>query len=156
MKVLIIGGGGVIGQKLARKLVDRGHLRGADIAHMTLADVVNPAPITAGFPVDVVRVDIADRASVDKLIAGRYDVIYLLAAIVSAHAEEDFDAGMNINLFGSYHVFEAVRALGTKPVIVFHPLSLFMAERCLTRLRITPFLIRKHPTERKRRLVNCC
>jgi hypothetical protein len=25
--------------------------------------------------------------------------IYLLAAIVSAHAEEDFDAGMNINLF---------------------------------------------------------
>jgi nucleoside-diphosphate-sugar epimerase len=28
MKVLIIGGGGVIGQKLARKLVDRGHLRG--------------------------------------------------------------------------------------------------------------------------------
>ena len=119
MKVLIIGGGGVIGQKLARKLVDRGHLRGADIAHMTLADVVNPAPITAGFPVDVVRVDIADRASVDKLIAGRYDVIYLLAAIVSAHAEEDFDAGMNINLFGSYHVFEAVRALGTKPVIVF-------------------------------------
>ena len=28
MKVLIIGGGGVIGQKLARKLADRGHLRG--------------------------------------------------------------------------------------------------------------------------------
>ena len=119
MKILIIGGGGVIGQKLARKLADRGHLRGADIAHMTLADVVSPAPITAGFPVDVVRVDISDRASVDELIAGRYDVIYLLAAIVSAHAEEDFDAGMNINLFGSYHVFEAVRALGTKPVIVF-------------------------------------
>ena len=70
MKVLIIGGGGVIGQKLARKLADRGHLRGADIAHMTLADVVNPAPITAGFPVDVVRVDISDRASVDELIGG--------------------------------------------------------------------------------------
>jgi len=118
MKVLIIGGGGVIGQKLARKLADRGHLRGADIAHMTLADVVNPAPITAGFPVDLVRVDISDRASVDELIAGRYDVIYLLAAIVSAHAEDDFDAGMNINLFGSYLVFEAVRALSTKPVIV--------------------------------------
>ena len=37
---------------------------------MTLADVVNPAPITAGFPVDVVRVDISDRASVDELIGG--------------------------------------------------------------------------------------
>ena len=105
MKVLIIGGGGVIGQKLARKLAGRGHLRGADISHMTLADVVDPAPIKAGFPIHVVRVDISDRASVDRLIAGRYDVIYLLAAIVSAHAEEDFDAGMNINLFGSYHVF---------------------------------------------------
>lgn len=28
MKVLIIGGGGVIGQKLARKLANRGYLRG--------------------------------------------------------------------------------------------------------------------------------
>ncbi len=50
MKVLIIGGGGVIGQKLARKLADRGHLRGADIAHMTLADVVKPCANYGWFP----------------------------------------------------------------------------------------------------------
>jgi nucleoside-diphosphate-sugar epimerase len=128
MRVLIIGGGGVIGQKLARKLAERGHLRGADIAHLTLADVINPAPIMAGFPVDVELVDISDRASVDQLILGRYDVIYLLAAIVSAQAEEDFDAGMNINLFGTYHVFEAVRALATKPCD-----RVFILCRCLWR-----------------------
>lgn len=119
MKILIIGGGGVIGQKLARKLAERGHLRGQDISHMTLADVVDPASVQAGFPVQVTRVDISDRVAVDQLISEHFDVIYLLAAIVSAHAEEDFDAGMNINLFGSYHVYEAVRQSGRKPVIVF-------------------------------------
>ncbi len=47
------------------------------------------------------------------------NIIYLLAAIVSAHAEEDFEMGMNINLFGTYNVLERCRALGTKPVVVF-------------------------------------
>jgi len=44
---------------------------------------------------------------------------YLLAAIVSAHAEEDFDAGMQINMMGTLNVLESARALGTKPVVVF-------------------------------------
>jgi nucleoside-diphosphate-sugar epimerase len=46
-------------------------------------------------------------------------VIYLLAAIVSAHAEEDFDAGWRINMAGTSNVLERARALGTKPVVVF-------------------------------------
>ncbi len=82
---------------MARKLAGPAAFAGLIWSHMTLADVVDPAPIRPG-SVDVIRIDISDRASVDRLIAGRYDVIYLLAAIVSAHAEEDFDAGMNINL----------------------------------------------------------
>jgi nucleoside-diphosphate-sugar epimerase len=38
---------------------------------------------------------------------------------VSSHAEEDFEMGMKINLFGTYNVLERCRALGTKPVVVF-------------------------------------
>jgi nucleoside-diphosphate-sugar epimerase len=119
MKVLIIGGGGVVGQKLGAALGAQGHLRGQEISEITLADIVDPKPVAAGCPVTTHTVDIADRTSVDALITADHDVIYLLAAIVSGHAEQDFDTGMNINLFGTHNVLERVRALGHKPVVVF-------------------------------------
>lgn len=119
MNILIIGGGGVVGQKLAMKLAATGTLRGQPITRMTLADINSPATVDAAFPVDTAICDIADASSVAQAVTADIDVIYLLAAIVSAHAEEDFDAGMNINMFGTYHVLERCRALGTKPVVVF-------------------------------------
>lgn len=119
MNILIIGGGGVVGQKLARSLARTGKLRGKAISRLTLADVVDPAPVEADFEVQTQSCDIADTASVAACVTKDIDVIYLLAAIVSAHAEEDFDAGMNINLFGTHHVLERCRALGTCPVVVF-------------------------------------
>ncbi len=119
MNILIIGGGGMVGQKLARKLASRGELRGKEITKLTLADINDPARIEAPFPVDYTTCDISDRASVDATIAADVDVIYLLAAVVSAHAEEDFDFGYKINMYGTINVLERARALGTKPALVF-------------------------------------
>jgi nucleoside-diphosphate-sugar epimerase len=119
MNILIIGGGGVVGQKLAKALAKQGTLRGKAISRITLADVVDPAPVNAAFDVQTVTCDIADPASVAASITPDIDVIYLLAAIVSAHAEEDFDAGMTINFFGTYNVLERCRALATCPVVLF-------------------------------------
>ncbi|MCA0870808.1 NAD-dependent epimerase/dehydratase family protein [Seohaeicola saemankumensis] len=116
MNVLILGGGGVIGQKLGQALARRGHLRGQTITRLTLADVTDPAPVDGA---ETIRCDIADAASVAAAIPPDTDVIYLLAAIVSAHAEEDFDAGMSINMMGTLNVLERCRALGTCPVVVF-------------------------------------
>lgn len=119
MNILIIGGGGVIGQKLARKLAERGSLRGAPISKIVLADIVDPAPVAAPFPVVTTACNIADAASVAQVVTADIQVIYLLAAIVSAHAEEDFDAGWQINMMGTMNVLDRARALGTKPVVVF-------------------------------------
>lgn len=119
MNILIVGGGGVVGQKLAADLARRGELRGAAITKMTLADLVDPRPVSAEFEVATTRCDIADPASVATCLTADVHVIYLLAAIVSAHAEEEFDAGMRINLMGMLNVLERARALGTKPVVVF-------------------------------------
>ena len=119
MNILIIGGGGVVGQKLATALAVRGELMGKAISGMTLADIVDPAPVAASFPVKTVSCNIADAASVAETVTADVDVIYLLAAIVSAHAEEDFDAGWSINMMGTMNVLERVRALKTRPVVVF-------------------------------------
>lgn len=119
MNILIIGGGGVVGQKLAHALAAKGSLRGKPITRLTLADINPPQSVNAPFQVNSVTCDIADATSVNTVVTEDTNVIYLLAAIVSAHAEEDFEAGMNINLFGTYNVLERCRKIKTEPVLVF-------------------------------------
>lgn len=119
MKVLIIGGGGLVGQKLARALAARTTLRGAPISSLVLADVIDPAQVDAPFEVQTVTCDIADPASVASVIDADTDVIYLLAAIVSGQAEEDMTLGYQINMMGTMNVLERCRALASKPVVVF-------------------------------------
>ena len=121
MKVLIIGGAGMVGRNLAEALVASGRLGDRPVTEVTLFDVV-PA-MTQG--TDSLRVraetgDIADRATVDALIAPRPDVIFHLAAIVSGEAEADFDKGYRINMDGTRHLFEAIRAIpGYHPRVVY-------------------------------------
>jgi len=119
MKVLIIGGGGFIGQKLAKALAKRGTIKGEAISKMTLADLQEPAKPDAPFPVEARAADIVDAGQVSVMMSEKPDVIFHLAAIVSGQAEAEFDLGMQINLFGSMNIFEAARTLGTHPTLVF-------------------------------------
>lgn len=120
MNVLIIGGGGFIGQKLTRALIARGELNGEAITSINLVDVMEPSPIEGGsITVTTSLCDITKPESVASALTAETDVIYLLAAIVSAHAEEDFDAGWSINMMGTLNVLERARALGTKPRVIF-------------------------------------
>jgi D-erythronate 2-dehydrogenase len=122
LHILVLGAAGMVGRKLTARLLHDGHLGKADITGMTLQDVVAPArPETAGFPVDVVAGDFAVPGFAEKLIAGRPDVIFHLAAIVSGEAELDFDKGYRINLDGTRMLLDAIRLVGDgyKPRVVF-------------------------------------
>ena len=120
MKVLIIGGAGMIGRKLAERLAKDGTLAGKAIAKLTLYDVVAAAqPAGAKMPVSIGTGDLPAAGEADKLLADRPDVIFHLAAIVSGEAEQDFDKGYHINMDGTRSVLEAVRNAGHKPRLVF-------------------------------------
>jgi nucleoside-diphosphate-sugar epimerase len=119
MKVLILGGGGFVGQKLAKSLAARGTLRGQAIDTLVLADIVDPPMVDAPFGVETATCDISNADQVDHLISQDVDVIYLLAAIVSGQAEEDLDLGLRINMMGTLNVLERCRALPYAPVVVF-------------------------------------
>lgn len=123
MKVLITGGAGFLGQRLARQLLARGELRGGDggpraIEQIVLVDVV-PAHDFGDPRVRAVSGDIADGALMRSLIDTDTGSIFHLAAIVSGQAEADFDLGMRINLDASRLLLEVCRELGHRPTVVF-------------------------------------
>lgn len=119
MRILIIGGGGFVGRKLASRLAEGGTLRGEAIAELALADIAAPAGMDAPFPVTTHALDIADRAAVDAVVGSGWDVIYHLAAVVSAQAEADFVTGMRTNFFGTFNLLEACRDRVDTPVVVY-------------------------------------
>src|SRR4051794_14867671 len=103
----------MVGRKLSERLLRDGRLGNNDITRLTLHDVVEPAkPEEAGFPVDTVAGDFAVPGAAEKLIAGRPNVIFHLAAIVSGEAELDFDKGYRINLDGTRMLLDAIRLAG--------------------------------------------
>ena len=118
--VLVIGAAGMIGRKLTERLARDGALNGAPIASITLHDVVE-AKAPAGLPARIVVSDLSAPGEAARLLAGRPDVVFHLAAIVSGEAEADFEKGYRINLDGTRQIFEAIRAVGDgyRPKVVF-------------------------------------
>jgi len=106
-KILILGGGGMVGQKLAGQLKVDGLSRKA-IDDITALDLGFPKNSVAG--VKQVVGDLSDRSKLAELIAQRPDIIYHLAAVVSGEAEREFDKGWQVNMFHMWHLLELLRS----------------------------------------------
>ncbi|MBL0404537.1 SDR family oxidoreductase [Microvirga aerilata] len=121
MQILILGAAGMVGRKLTERLVADGHLGGRAIARLVLHDVVEPQRPDTPFSVETLTSDFSIPGEAEKLVAGRPDVIFHLAAIVSGEAEADLDKGYRINLDGTRFLFDAIRLVGDgyQPRVVF-------------------------------------
>ena len=126
MKVVVTGGTGFLGLRLARAILERGTLYGASgapepIDKMILFDVVTPPERPQGLDerVEIVSGDIADRDLVMRLISGDSLSVFHFASVVSAGAEQDFDLALKVNLYGGLNVLEAARAAPGLPRVVF-------------------------------------
>ncbi|MGB9017731.1 MAG: D-erythronate dehydrogenase [Pseudolabrys sp.] len=120
MHVLITGAAGMIGRKLSARLVKDGQLHGQKIDRLTLIDVVAPEkPTGFGGAAELSASDLSSPGAAAKAIAGKPDVIFHLAGVVSGEAETDFDKGYRVNLDGTRALLEEVRAAGYKPKVVF-------------------------------------
>lgn len=120
MKIVILGGAGFIGQKLAAKLAKGGKLRDQQITQIVLCDMVEPQQVfTAGFPIEFRKFDMTNEKSVASVIDDDTDVIFHLASIVSGQAEADLELGYKVNLDGMQHLLKRAYSLTNVPVIVF-------------------------------------
>lgn len=122
MRVLIIGGGGMVGQKLAHKIAREG-LNGVAEPDVILADKFFPkdgAPATREL-----TVDFSLEARAKSLAALRADVIFFLASIVSGEAETNYDLGWSVNHMGSWKVLESIRYENAKSGGSYRPRFIF-------------------------------
>ena len=105
MKILIIGGGGMVGQKLAQSIADTPLSDNDDV---TLFDMAFP---TVGAPAARrVTGNVTDAEAIEALAAERFDLVYHLVAIVSGEAESNFDLGWDVNMMAFRTFLEAFRA----------------------------------------------
>lgn len=128
MKLLITGGAGFVGQRVAMECLRRGHLeldgsRSADIEQIILTDNADPPFWHEGLREDD-RVattfgDISDEAYVKSLFEREIGIVFHLASIVSGQGEQDFDLAMRVNVDGARYLFEAIRAQDNNTRVVF-------------------------------------
>jgi nucleoside-diphosphate-sugar epimerase len=122
--VAVTGAAGMIGRRLLAELVRHGRLGDAEISGLSLVDLVAPDP-PAGWPGPTAceSADMGEPGAAEALVAGRPDVIFHLAAVVSGEAEADFDRGYRVNLDGTRALLEAIRAAHTTDG--YHPRLVF-------------------------------
>ncbi|MDQ2917456.1 MAG: SDR family oxidoreductase [Pseudomonadota bacterium] len=123
MRVVITGGAGFLGSRLARAILERGELRDSrgnarPVRELVLVDVVAPAR-REDPRVRAIQGSLDDRGVVAAAISPETDSIFHLAAVVSGQAEADFDIGMRVNVDATRNLLERCRACAVPPKFVF-------------------------------------
>jgi nucleoside-diphosphate-sugar epimerase len=149
MKVVITGGLGFLGLRLARRLLELGRLTlaqggPAEIDTLVLADreVPSARPDWMDTRVELAACDVTDRELLFRLV-DRDDIsVFHLAAVVSAEAERDPELAWRVNVEGGRNVLDAVRKRAGSPrVVVTSTYAVFggeLPEVCGDDTKLTP------------------
>jgi nucleoside-diphosphate-sugar epimerase len=111
-KILITGGGGFLGSRLAKAIKARD-----SSARITLLDMAFPTGLDQQF--ECIAGDVSSAAVIERALGRDTGSVFHLAAVVSGGAEADFDLGYRVNLDGTRALLEACRKLAKPAKLVY-------------------------------------
>jgi nucleoside-diphosphate-sugar epimerase len=105
MQLIITGGAGFLGQQLAKALLH------GPIAFdkLMLVDMVMPPNPGHDDRVSCQQMDLSIDGAAASIITAETSLVFHLAAVVSSHAEKEFDLGMTVNFDMTRQLLEACR-----------------------------------------------
>jgi len=117
-RVLVTGADGYIGRAVSARLEER--LQAGELESLTLLDLgfQNEGAVFADERVLRISGDMGDAAVLARATSPAPSVVFHLAGIISRQAEDDFALGLQVNVIGTIALFERLRLLGRRPVVV--------------------------------------
>lgn len=116
MKILVTGAAGFLGRRVIRALLS-GQAGLPEVSGIVAVD-------TSACPADDPRIEyragtITDAEFIRSIADRDVELVFHLAAVVSAQAEAEFDAGMRVNVEATRSLLEACRRMPNPPRFVF-------------------------------------
>ena len=117
MRILITGGAGFLGARLAREILKKGQLNGQTITEVVIADLFPAPPDLLADP--RVKGHAGPMLEQGDLFKSGFDGVFHLASAVSGECELDFDLGLRSNVDSSRLLLDSIRASGKASRLVF-------------------------------------
>lgn len=129
MRVLVVGGAGAVGRTVTSGLLAKGHaVRVLDVVEATFSNKLdNQQP---GSLLDGIVGSVADQEVVLAAAEGMDAVIHLSYAPRPPEEKAQWESNLQVNLNGTYNVFEACKAAGVKRVALASRAGVHSVRQC--------------------------
>lgn len=123
MQVVITGGAGFIGARLARALLEIGHLINSNgveeaISKLIVLDMVAPLNLPDDPRLEIIIGQVNDPIKLQQALSGA-DCVFHLASVVSGEAEANLQLGLSVNLDGTRMMLDILAQADNRPMLIF-------------------------------------